>query len=247
MTDSSRCASISAASVESSDASSPECGVITVDPPRSNGSSDQSASASSTIGTRTSSRRIRTRSRVPSLRPRPGPRTTAFARSAASSTDSADLGRSRPAVSSGKRPLDRLEHARFDRRERRLGRGHGDVPRVGPKGGQRRERRGAGLPGRAADDEDGAGAVLVRIGALARNVVERGRGDEPRLVAGRLRRSEATTAAPAWKRPSATASPIFAAPKVTVTSARTAAPGLAGGRIHPRGARRPRPPACPRR
>ncbi len=43
----------------------------------------------------------RTRSRVPSLRPRPGPSTTACARSAASSTASAARGSSRPEPSSG--------------------------------------------------------------------------------------------------------------------------------------------------
>ena len=180
-TDSSRWASISPASVESRPASSPECGVITVTPARSNGSSDQSASASSTTGTRSCSSRTLTRSRVPSLRPRPGPE---HDRVRALGGLEHRVGRARKQPAGGvlrERPLDGFEHPRLDRRERRLGRGDGDVARVGAERGEGRESRRPRLSGRAADDEHRAGAVLVALRGLARHVVECRGLDEPVL------------------------------------------------------------------
>ena len=73
------------------------------------------------------------KSRVPSLRPSPGPSTTAWARSAASSTSPAARGSRRPRLSSGSPPLHRLEEARLEHGQGGLRGGDGDVPGVGAK------------------------------------------------------------------------------------------------------------------
>ena len=61
----------------------------------------------------------------------------------------------------GQRPLHGLEQALLEHRQRRLGRGDGDVAGVGAHRRQRGERRRAGEPARAADDEHVARRVLV--------------------------------------------------------------------------------------
>ena len=63
-------------------------------------------------------------------------------------------------------PLDRLDQASLDHRERLGGRADGDVAGVRPEGCGRRQADRTGHPGRAADDEDGAGRVLRVVGLL---------------------------------------------------------------------------------
>ena len=105
------------------------------------------------------------------------------ARRAAARTHAASPARGRaraPSASAGarspplaappsERPLDRLEQPRLDDGERLARRRDGDVARVGAERGLGGEADGAGHPGRAADDEHGAGRVLVVVRAAGRH------------------------------------------------------------------------------
>ena len=131
------------------------------------------------------------------------------------------------------RPLHRLEHERLEHRQRLRRRRDRDVARVRAKRGSRGERRRAGHPARAADDEHGAGRVLVVARATARDEL---RGS-PRVtsrcsVSAGSSPMSATTTSPAWKRPGATSSADLRAVDRDGDVACTAAPGdLAGRRV----------------
>ena len=87
------------------------------------------------------------------------------------------------------RPLDGLEEARLQHRQRRLGRRDGDVARVRAERREGCQHRRAGQPARTADDEHRTGAVLRRRGLLAGDVRERRRRDE--RVLGPFRQAQA--------------------------------------------------------
>src|SRR5438034_660289 len=96
-----RCASTHDASSPMSRPSSPECGVRTRGAGQSPGSSSQSASPSTTTGSRASASTRRTSAFVPSLRPSPGPIASAPALSASSSTTPTASSVTRPSSSAG--------------------------------------------------------------------------------------------------------------------------------------------------
>ena len=101
-TASSRCASIHVESSPIRRPSSPACGVRTLGAGQSPGSSSQSASPSTTVGTSVSAKRRRTSAFVPSLRPRPGPIATEPALTASSSACSAAASVRSPPSSAGR-------------------------------------------------------------------------------------------------------------------------------------------------
>ncbi len=179
----SRRAAMSLDGTSRSRASSPSCGVSTRGPGQSAGSSWKSASASTTTGSSSCASSWRTSSCGPGPRPRPGPSATAVARSASSRTVSvASLGDEPRLV--GQRPLHHLEQALFERRQGRLRHCDGDIAGVGAHRCPGGERRGAGEPARAADDEHVARRVLVVALASPRDREQELRGREPghRLV-----------------------------------------------------------------
>ena len=157
----------------------------------------------------------------------PGPIATASACSAASSTASAARGSSRPAESSGSGRFTASSSARLEHRQRRLRRG--DARRSRRRRGTRRAPRASARRSARASRRRRArepARYFVDVGRLARHLEQRRRRHERVLVLARSRaRSARPAREPAWKRPGAIASPTFAAPNVTVTVARTAAPG----------------------
>ena len=132
----------------------------------------------------------------------------------------------RPPASSGSGPLDRLEQPGLEHRQRRLGRGDGDVAGIGPEGRHRRQHRSPRQPARAADHEHRPGPVLGALGGLARHGRQAARPGRARARApAGASPISATSHRAAEQPPRATATPTLAAPKLTVTVARTAAPG----------------------
>ena len=164
---------------------------------------------------------------VPSLRPRPGPSATARIRSAASTISGTAPAAIRPCQSSLSGRFTTSSELALEHRQRRGRRGDGDVARVGAERRPRGEAGGAREPARAADDEHGAGGVLVvavALGGTRSRISSRtSRCRRLGLPRGRCRRSATV---PAWNRPGATCSPTFGPWKVTVAPASTAAPAI---------------------
>ena len=122
------------------------------------------------------------------------------------------------------RPLDGLQQPGLDDRQRALGHGDGDVPRVGAQCRARGEAHRAREPGRAADDEHRARAYLLSSGRLRGTSARISRLTSRGSVCAGSSPMSATTTSPAWNSPGATARPTLGPWKVTVSSAWTAGP-----------------------
>ena len=89
--------------------------------------------------------------------------------------------RQQPVGVGGQRALDRLQHPALEDRHHRLGPGERHVAGIRAEGSERREARRARQPGRASDDDDVAGRVLVALRAPPRHELE-DRSRHPRVL-----------------------------------------------------------------
>ena len=179
--------------------SSAACGVSTVGPARSRNSSRRpawafrpSASTSSGAGRPRAPRGGRTPP-APALRPRPGPSTTAPARSGHLGQLARPLGSVR-ALRVGQPPRHLLEQAQLHHLLHRRGHRHLHVSGAGSLRGASRHRRRAGEPGRAAGHHHHARVELGSAAQPARIEVEHALRDE--AGAQRLRRSRGESRCP---------------------------------------------------